>query len=336
LAIDVVTPAVGVAYARAGLLGNPSDGYGGKVIAASVRNFRAEVSIEAAECLEIVPGATDSLVFAGLDDAASTLSQRGCEDGLRLLRATLVRFVSQCPEVAGLPHDDPRQRFRIRYDTDIPIQVGLSGSSAIVIAALRALMSWFDVSIDPGALAETALAVEVEELGLAGGPMDRVIQVYEGLMLMDLREPRTEASFTRLDPASLPPLFVAWDPGGGTASTMVHADLRARWDAGDESLREIMEEFRDVVDAGVEALERGDFRVFRQLIDHNFDMRASFFPISQRDHEMIAIAREQGAAAKLCGSGGAIIGQPDHESDFPSLQTAYQVAGFRMLRPEIA
>ena len=66
---------------------------------------------------------------------------------------------------------------------------------AIVIAALRALMSWFDVSIDPVTLAEMALAVEVEELGLAGGPMDRVIQVYEGLMLMDLREPRTAASY---------------------------------------------------------------------------------------------------------------------------------------------
>ena len=31
------------AYARAGLLGNPSDGYFGKTISFSVRNFRARV-----------------------------------------------------------------------------------------------------------------------------------------------------------------------------------------------------------------------------------------------------------------------------------------------------
>ena len=31
------------AYARAGLLGNPSDGYFGKTIAILVRNFRARV-----------------------------------------------------------------------------------------------------------------------------------------------------------------------------------------------------------------------------------------------------------------------------------------------------
>ena len=36
----------GTAFARAGLLGNPSDGYGGKVLAAAVRNFAARVRLE--------------------------------------------------------------------------------------------------------------------------------------------------------------------------------------------------------------------------------------------------------------------------------------------------
>lgn len=333
MAVDSVEPAVGTAYARAGLLGNPSDGFGGKVIACSVRNFGARVTIEPADRLEIVPGETDMLSFADLDAAVSTFAQRGCEDGSRLLRATLARFVTAFPELAGVPADDPRKRFRVSYQTDIPIQVGLSGSSAIVIAALRALMSWFGVSLDPVALAELALAVEVEELGLAGGPMDRVIQVYEGVMLMDLREPRTEASYERLDPASLPPLFIAWDPQGGVASTLAHGDLRARWNAGDEGLREVMEEFREVVDAGVDALERGDLRTFRQLMDHNFEMRASFFPISESDREMVGIARDLGAAAKLCGSGGAIVGSPQHEDDFEQLRAGLEGAGFSMVRP---
>ena len=150
-----MTRAVGAAYARAGLLGNPSDGYGGKAIAVSVRDFRAQVTITAAERLEIVPGDTDLLVFDSFDDARKALSQRGCEDGLRLLRATLVEFADYCPERLDLADDDTRHRFRMSYETTVPIQVGMSGSSAIVIAALRALMSWFGVAIEPARMRTT-------------------------------------------------------------------------------------------------------------------------------------------------------------------------------------
>jgi len=43
------------AYARAGLLGNPSDGYHGKTISIIVRNFWAEVVLYEWETVEIVP-----------------------------------------------------------------------------------------------------------------------------------------------------------------------------------------------------------------------------------------------------------------------------------------
>ena len=42
------------AYARAGLLGNPSDGYHGKTISFSVRNFWAEVVLYEWDSVEIV------------------------------------------------------------------------------------------------------------------------------------------------------------------------------------------------------------------------------------------------------------------------------------------
>ena len=42
------------AYARAGLLGNPSDGYHGKTISLSVRNFWAEVVLYEWDTVEIV------------------------------------------------------------------------------------------------------------------------------------------------------------------------------------------------------------------------------------------------------------------------------------------
>ena len=331
-----MTRSVGAAYARAGLLGNPSDGYGGKAIAISVCTFRAQVTIEAAERLEIVPGDSDLLVFDSFDSAHRALSKRGCEDGLRLLRATLVEFADHYRESLDLAEDDTRRLFRMSYQTNVPIQVGLSGSSAIVIAALRALMKWFGVSIEPAILVEIALAVEVDRLGLAGGAMDRVIQVYEGLMLMDLQEPRTEASYRRLDPALLPPLFVAWDPGGGDPSSGVHGDLKARWDAGDAELRRIMQSFRPLVDDGVAALEAGDHARFRTLMRRNFELRASFFPISDADRKMVAIAEDHSAVAKLCGSGGAVVGAAEDPQHIEEIGAAYRDSGFEWIRSEVS
>ena len=48
------------------------------------------------------------------------------------------------------------------------------------------------------------------------------------------------------------------------------------------------------------------------------------------------MARDSGAAAKLCGSGGAILGIPVEESQIAELAHAYQCAGFGFLQPELS
>jgi glucuronokinase len=326
--------AEGVAYARAGLLGNPSDVYGGKVIALSVTNFRARVVIESATVFALRPGESDMLEFSSAQEANRAYQNAGCEDGMRLLRAALGRFARHWKGFDRLVDDDPLLRFTMRYETNIPRQVGLAGSSAIIIAALRALMSWFGVNLEPAALAEIALAAEVEDLGITAGPMDRVIQAYGGALLMDLREPRSAASYQRLSPDILPPLFIAWDPHGGACSGIAHGDLRQRWESGDPEVHRIMSDFRDLVDEGVKLLEGGDTTRFRALVSRNFEMRSRVFHISDRDRQMVAIARRLDAVAKLSGSGGAVIGVPTDEADLDGIATAYAEAGFKMIRPQ--
>ena len=56
--------AAGIAHSRAGLLGNPSDQYGGKTIAFSIRNFRARVSIEGSDRFLLRHGPSDMVEFA--------------------------------------------------------------------------------------------------------------------------------------------------------------------------------------------------------------------------------------------------------------------------------
>ena len=140
----------GTAYARAALLGNPSDGYGGRTISFAFTNLSAEVEVEEAGRSEVHP--------AG---------------GRSLLQATLARFRRHA-KAAGPAAATSELSFHWR--TSIPREVGLGGSSAIVIAALRALCSLYGVSITREDLPAMALSVETEGLGIEAGLQDRVAQ----------------------------------------------------------------------------------------------------------------------------------------------------------------
>ena len=157
----------GIAHARAGLLGNPSDQYDGKTIAFSIRDFSARVSIEGSDRFVLRPGPSDLTDFGSFLEAREVIRARGCDDGIRLLRAAIRRFADHWEGMQGLAEDDPLLRFEMRYETSIPRQVGLAGSSAIVIAALRALMAWFGTEIEP-ATSSMTLAIEVPRIWASG------------------------------------------------------------------------------------------------------------------------------------------------------------------------
>ena len=55
------------AYPRAGLIGNPSDGYFGKTLAFTFRNFRAEVVLFETPELEIQLNSRDKCRFRDMD-----------------------------------------------------------------------------------------------------------------------------------------------------------------------------------------------------------------------------------------------------------------------------
>ncbi len=163
------------AYSRAGLLGNPSDGYFGRTIAFLMRNFRARVLLYPSARLEIKPSKADMPVFESLDDLYASTRWRGYYGGIRILQALIVRFMDYC-KANGI--ELPNRNFTLEYESTIPLRLGMGGSSSIIIAALRALMQYYNVEIPLPLQAKLALEVETRELGVAAGPQDRVIQVY--------------------------------------------------------------------------------------------------------------------------------------------------------------
>ena len=118
-------------YARAGLLGNPSDGYHGKTISIILRNFWANVVLYEWESVEIVLAERDRARFHSVHDLAKDVELHGYYGGIRLIKATIKLFVDYCQTQNIELHD---RNFSIRYETNIPQQVGLAGSSAIITA----------------------------------------------------------------------------------------------------------------------------------------------------------------------------------------------------------
>jgi glucuronokinase len=324
------------AYARAGLIGNPSDGYFGKTISFTMRNFSARVWLAESDRIQVLPGKRDPVDFGSLDELAADVNLHGYYGGLRLLKASLKRFKDYCRDQGIALHS---KNCRLWYDTDIPMQVGLAGSSAIVTATFKALMEFYGVTIPKPLLPGVIMEVETKELGIPAGYQDRVIQVYQGMVFMDFNrsylETHGHGRFEELDPGLLPPLYVAYLDDLSEGTEVFHNDIRSRWERGDPQVVEAMQRFAQLAEDARSALQNKEYHWLGRLMDENFDLRASIYNLSSRNIELVQTARRLGCSSKFAGSGGAVVGILSDESVFPKLEEAYRKIGANVIRPEV-
>ncbi len=328
------------AYSRAGLIGNPSDGYHGKTISTIVRNFHAEVVLYEWDTLDIVLAENDRARFASIHDLARDVKLHGYYGGIRLVKATIKRFVDYCgARNIGL-HD---RNFSVRYQTNVPQQVGMAGSSAIIIATLRCLMEFYGVEIPKEAQPSFALSIEREELGISAGLQDRVAQVYEGVVYMDFDQAREHSvqgfpsyHYEPLDPALLPPLYLSYHTDFSEPTEVFHNDIRGRYNRGEEKVVNAMKHCADLAARAREALLRCDYEALGHLMDENFDTRRSIYNLPPWQVEMIEVARRCGASAQFSGSGGAIVGIYRDEAMFKRLSEHLAALHSRTIKPQIS
>ena len=324
------------AFARAGLIGNPSDGYFGKTIAFIIRNFSAEILLYETPELEILPNVRDHSRFESIHGLAEDVRSFGYYGGIRLLKATIKRFHDYCTENGIQLHD---QNFTIRYQSNIPGQVGMAGSSAIITACMRALKSFYQVTIPKPVLANLVLNVEVSELGIPAGLQDRVIQAYEGLVYMDfdkkIMEKQGHGIYQEIDPSLLPPVYIAYRTGLSEGTEVFHNDIRGRFNNGDQQVIEAMHFWADLASQARDLLLKGEGKRIGPLLDANFDKRREIYKVGEGNLRMVDAARSVGASAKFTGSGGAIVGTYDDEAMFEKLQSKLKPLGVHVLKPFI-
>jgi len=324
------------AYARAGLIGNPSDGYFGKTISFIIRDFRAEVVLFESPELHLELNERDESTFESIEELARKVRQFGYYGGIRLLKASVKRFFEYCTKHAIPLHG---RNFTLRYSSNIPPQVGMAGSSAIITACWRALMEFYTVEIPKHLLPSLVLSVENDELGIPAGLQDRVIQTYEGVVFMDFNRGAIErlgyGVYEELDPALLPPVYVAYTTQLSEGTEVFHNDIRGRWNRGEREIVSAMYQWANLAQRVRDMLIAGEGMKIGPLLNENFDLRRRLYKLSAGNIDMVETARSVGASAKFTGSGGAIVGTYEGESMFADLKAALEPKGYAVLKPQI-
>jgi galactokinase/mevalonate kinase-like predicted kinase len=283
---------------RAGIIGNPTDMYGGAVLSCSV-DMRARVTVMPAPHLVLETGGQECRI-ASRDD----LRPQG--DRFDVARAVLDYM--RLPPLAC----------HVQYESEIPLRSGLSGSTALVVALLQALLAWQGEYPNPYRLAEQARYVELNYLKVVCGYQDAYMCTFGGLNYMDFRGKQfyreAEAElFATIEPlasyvSQLP--FVLGFTGVQHASGAVHKPLRERWLEGEAAVVEGYKRITEIARMGKKALLLTDWTQLGRLMNENHMIQRELGGSGEVNERLISAALEAGAlGAKLAGAGhgGTII-----------------------------
>ena len=308
---------------RCGIIGNPTDMYGGSVLSCSVP-LRALVTLEKAECL--------TLVAAGRE-----VQLRSSEDFTRQgdyfdLPKVVLRAMHMT--------DEP---LRIVCDSEIPYQAGLSGSTALLAALIAALLEHKGIRYPRHYFAEFIRSIELNRMGVMCGYQDAYMVTFGGLNYMEFRDKeyyRTveDELFATIEPlaehaARLP--FLLAHTGVQHHSGQVHRPLRERWEDGETAVVDGYKRISVLARQGKRAFLMEDWEQLARLMTENHAIQRDLGGSGAENERLIQAALDAGAmAAKLSGAGRGgtiIVLHPDPHS----LEAALLAAGCdRIIYPQ--
>jgi galactokinase/mevalonate kinase-like predicted kinase len=314
---------VASAPGRCGILGNPTDGYGGSVISCSLAE-RAVVGISASNQTTIAIGGEIAVLRERSDYELK-------QDRFDCARAVL-NFLRL--------RDEP---VAIEVTTTIPVQAGLAGSTAILTSMVVALRAWMGrPPLERHLLAETVRVIELNYLEIQCGYQDQYMTVYGGLNFMDFRDKEyyrdlkheVFATIESLD-GYLPQLpLVLAHTGQRRVSGHVLRPIRERWEQGDAAVHEGYRRIAELARLGKRAIIEQDWETVARLMNENHRIQQSLGASGEINDRMIALALDAGAlAAKLAGAGGggtimALAPEPE-----PVMNALLSAGASRILRP---
>jgi len=279
---------------RCGVVGNPTDGYGGCVISCSLRE-RAHVTLQSP---------TDELTLQ-VSGETTVLRERADyhlrEDYFDCVRAVL----------SFLRRFD--LKFHMDVSTEIPFNAGLAGSTAVLVSVLSALLKLLKRDYHKHYLAEMLRVIELHYLKIQCGYQDQYMTVFGGLNHLDFRGKEHYRTIDDEIYASVEPLtdlvdelpFVVVHTGKKRVSGAVLRPIRERWEDGDREVVGGYERITRICQRGKRALIDRDWKTLARLMNENHRIQKRLGASGEENDRLINVALKNGAlAAKLAGAGG--------------------------------
>jgi galactokinase/mevalonate kinase-like predicted kinase len=281
------------APARAGIIGNPTDGYGGSMVACSL-GLRATVRISDCDRLE--------LAYGGRETTITDEKDLRLDSGVFDIAKSVIRYLRISD-----------RKFRIEGNSDVPFRSGLAGSTAMLAATFGAVASYIGLRLNPYRTAETIRYIELNYMDIQCGYQDQYMSVFGGLNYMDFRTKEIyrelhEEVFATVEPLAgyvekLP--FVLVHTGVQRISGSVLRPVRERWLDGDPEVVEGYREIAELARLGKKALIDGDWESLGELMNRNHEIQKALGASGKVNDMFIDMALAHGAlGAKLAGAGG--------------------------------
>ena len=277
---------------RCGIIGNPTDMYGGSVISCSTQE-RAAVLIEPSDVL--------SFEVAGQRFEVHRPEDLYPDGGYFDVAKAIVHFL-----------DLGSAKFSLRWACNVPFAAGLSSSSAMSVSILSAIFAFLGRDEHPFFCAEMARHIELNYMALCGY-QDAYMCMFGGLNYMDFNGKQFYRAFGDEPYATVEPLqeyvgdcpFVLGHTGVQRSSGTVHLPIRERWLAGDREVRRCYLRIAHLARMGKRAILAKDWAHLGMLMIENHEIQRDLGGSGPENERLIQAALEGGAlGAKLAGAGG--------------------------------
>lgn len=285
---------------RCGIVGNPTDMYGGSVLSCT--------TVERARCTIV-------------DSKSLVISVEGSEEEIRSADGlTLNGGFFDIPKAILMYFDVSPEDFkhRISITSDVPQCAGLAGSTAVVVAVLGAILIQLGIEMDPYQIAETARKVEYRNMGIMCGFQDQHMASFGGVNFMDFAGKESLLQSDDEPLATVEPLqekiadipIVIAHTGIKRNSGRVHRSIRERWLDGEPAVVEGYKRIASLARLGKKALLQGNWERLGELMNENHEIQRGLGGSGPQNDWLIDVSLRNGAfGAKLAGAGngGTII-----------------------------
>ncbi len=288
---------------RCGIVGNPTDIYGGRVISCSV---------PARAVCRLTLGEETSL-----------------PEDLRLWNAAVARF-----PIA--------ESVKVEWSSNIARSSGVAGSTALLAATMACVLKAVgkdpDLESAEGlaSFAELVRDVERNEADIMCGYQDAYMVVHGGLQFLNFagKHPVQPGPYGKLTPIDSPLPFLLITTGVERLSGSVHGPMSQRWVDGEVLVRDSMTRIAELADSGLIAIQKRDWTALADAMDENHRLIAALGGSGEPIDALISRCKAHGAlSAKLAGAGlgGTVIALTE---DPEGLEVALRTDGYtRLMRP---